>query len=124
MSNCTAGSFKGYHERRADDAYEAYAAPFVARTKAAYRGCRTAADLHALSRKCWKEADEAARTSNRNGYENFTRHGTMPYDRLSALHDQAKTFAIEFYKKAKRIEAGESIAVVCPAIASATEAAQ
>jgi len=112
-------SFKGYHERRADEAYEAFAGPFYRSTKQEYRRCKTAADLHALSRKCWKEANYASATINRNGYENMTRHGTMPYDKYSALYEQARTLAIEFYKKAKRIEAGEAAEVVMPHLAKA-----
>ncbi len=61
-----------YFGRKADEAYEAFAGPFLDRTKAEYRGCKTAADLHALSRKCWKEADGASRTINRYGYDNMT----------------------------------------------------
>ncbi len=112
-------TFKSYHDRKADEAYEAFAGPFYERTKQEYRQCKTVADLHALSKKCWKEADYAARTINRNGYDNMTRHGCMPYDKYSALHEQARTLAIEFYKKAKRIEGGESPEVVMPHLAKA-----
>lgn len=104
----------GYHEDKAAAAWAAFAEPFKVRTIAAYRECKSAADLHKLSRACWKEADHAARTINRNGYDNMTRHGTAPYDRYSALYDQAKTFAIEFYRKAQRIEQGEAAETVMP----------
>ena len=103
-----------YHERRAEEAYNFLAAPFVAEFKTKYRNCKTVSDLHLLSKECWGEANYAARTINQNGYDNFTRHGTMPYDKFSALYDQARTYAIEFWKKAKRIEAGEDITLVMP----------
>lgn len=115
----TPGPFKGYHERKADEAFEAFAGPFYRTTKAEYRNCKTAADLHALSRKCWKEANYATRTINRNGYDNMTRHGCMPYDKYSALHEQARSLAIDFYHKAKRIEAGEAVEAVMPHLARA-----
>ena len=104
----------GYHEDKAREAYDTFAAPFKERAKAQYRQCKTAADLHALSKQCWKEANEAARTINRNGYDNMTRHGCAPYDRYSALYDQARTYAIEFWRKAKRIEEGEAPETVMP----------
>lgn len=106
-----------YHERKAREAYETYAAPFVERTRLAYRQCASAADLHKLSKACWREANNAARTINRNGYDNFTRHGTAPYDRYDALHSQAREYAIAFYKKALRIEAGEAPETVMPHLA-------
>jgi len=112
-----------YFGRKADEAYEAFAGPFYRAKLAEYRTCKSAADLHALSRKCWKEADEAARTINRNGYDNMTRHGCGPYDRYSALYDQARTLAIEFFKKAKRIEGGEAPETVMPHLAPKTGAA-
>lgn len=111
-----------YFGRKADEAFEAFAGPFYRRTKAEYRTCATVADLHKLSKACWKEANYASRTINRNGYDNMPRHGCAPYDRYSALYDQARTLAIEFYKKAQRIEAGESAAVVMPHLAKATGA--
>jgi len=103
-----------YFGRKADEAYEAYAGPFYRSTLEEYRKCQTAADLHALSRKCWKEANHAARTINRNGYENMTRHGCGPYDRWSALYEKSRTLAIEFFKKAKRIEEGKPVEQVMP----------
>lgn len=103
-----------YHGRKADEAYEAFAGPFYDAMKVEYRACRTAADLRVLSRKCWKQADDASHIINRNGYDNMTRHGCGPYDRYSALYDQARTLAIVFFKKAKRIEAGELAELVMP----------
>lgn len=107
----------GYHEEKAQEAYDAFAGPFASLFKEKYRKCQTAADLHKLSKECWKEANRASRTININGYDNMTRHGCAPYDRYSALYDQARTYAIEFYKKAKRIEAGEAAEDVMPHLA-------
>lgn len=107
-------TFKSYHERKADEAYNAFAAAFVVRAKAEYKKCKTSSDLHKLSKSCWKEANQAAATINRNGYDNFTRHGTMNYDKYDALYTQARSFAIEFYKKAKRIDSGEKAEIVMP----------
>lgn len=113
-----------YFGRKADEAFEAFAGPFFDSMKAEYRTCRTAADLHALSRKCWKEANSAARTINTNGFDNFTRHGPGPYDRYSALYEQARTLAITFFKKAKQIEAGQAVETVMPHVATQTAAAK
>lgn len=103
---------KTYHEMMAEKAYNALAAGFVTRTRAAYRNCATEADLRSLSRKCWKERDEAWRIINRFGYDNMTRHGTMPYDKYSALAMEAEAFAKQLYKKAERIKAGEAVGKV------------
>lgn len=109
---------KTYHELQAEKAYNAFAAGFVQRTKEKYRQCTTEEDLRILSKQCWKEHDSAWRTISRNGYENMTRHGTMPYDRYSALAMEAENYAKQLYKKAELLKAGALAEDVLPHLKS------
>lgn len=101
-----------YHDRKAQRAYDAYAGPFVKGTKDKYRACKTAADLHALSKACWAEHNYAVRRAN--AVSNMTMHGTHPYDSWDALATEARNLAIQVYRKAVRIEGGEAPEAVLP----------
>jgi hypothetical protein len=108
---------KDWRDQQIERADEAMAKPFRSNMKAAYRQCRNAADLHRLSRECWKTRDDAVRQANK--VNNFTKHGTHKYDMWSMLADDAESMAKQFYRKAKAIEAGEPIDKVLPFLATA-----
>lgn len=105
-----------WRDRQIERADEAMAKPFRKNMKAAYRSCRTVADLDKLSRQCWKERNSAVRAANR--YCNFTQHGTHKYDMYSFLAEDAEKMAKQFYRKARALESGEPIETVLPFLAA------
>lgn len=102
----------GWRDRQIERADKAHAEPFRARIKAKYRALRTSAELRALADECDRERRYAVKQANR--YCNFTEHGTHLYDSYDYWAAAAEAFAGQFRDKAKRLDAGEPMAVVLP----------
>lgn len=98
---------KDYWDQKADRAYNAYAASFVEETKAAYRACKSIAELEALAKLCYRKRDEAARRGN--AVANMTRHGTHAYDSWDALYVEADNLGRQLWRKVYAVRNGEPL---------------